>query len=68
MAEERILDVPAYLTKALTAAERRTFDAMPYSHRKEYVDWIESAKKPETHLKRIEKAIELLAARKTPKG
>ena len=28
----------------------------------------ESAKKPETRQKRVEKAIEMLAARKTPKG
>jgi uncharacterized protein YdeI (YjbR/CyaY-like superfamily) len=63
MAEERILDVPAYLTKALTAAERRTFDAMPYSHRKEYVDWIVSAKKPETRERRVQQARERLQER-----
>jgi len=43
--------------------ERRAFDAMPYSHRKEYVQWIEAAKKPETRLRRIEQAREKLRER-----
>jgi uncharacterized protein YdeI (YjbR/CyaY-like superfamily) len=32
------------------------------------VDWIESAKKPETRANRIEKAVAMVAERKTPKG
>jgi len=49
-------------------AQEKAFAALSYSHKKEYADWIESAKKPQTRLNRIEKAIEMLAARKTPKG
>jgi Domain of unknown function (DUF1905)/Bacteriocin-protection, YdeI or OmpD-Associated len=54
--EERTVAVPADFAKAMTAAERRAFDAMSYTHRKEYVIWIEDAKKPDTRTRRIEKA------------
>ena len=66
----RTVDVPADLEAALAKhpTHAKSFAALSYSHKKEYVDWIESAKKPETRLNRIEKAIALLAARKTPKG
>jgi hypothetical protein len=57
-AAERTVDVPDFFAAALTKAERRTFDAMSYSHRKEYVAWILDAKKPETRARRIEKARE----------
>ena len=36
------------------------FDSIAFSHRKEYIQWIESAKKVETRTKRIEQAIEKL--------
>lgn len=36
------------------------FDALSFSHRKEYIQWIESAKKPETRTRRIAQAIEKL--------
>jgi hypothetical protein len=58
--EERTVGLPPDFAKALRASERRAFDAMSYSHRKEYVQWIEAAKKPETRLRRIEKAREKL--------
>ena len=54
--DQRTVEIPADFAKAMRASERRTFDAMSYSHRKEYVVWIEAAKKPETRLRRIEKA------------
>jgi len=66
----RTVAVPADLEAALAKSpgRARTFAALSYSHKKEYADWIVSAKKPETRLNRVHKAIELLAARKTPKG
>jgi hypothetical protein len=66
----RTVTVPADLQAALakSPAQAHAFAALSYSHKKEYADWIESAKKPETRLKRIEKALDLLATRKTPKG
>jgi uncharacterized protein YdeI (YjbR/CyaY-like superfamily) len=62
-AKKRTVDLPPDFAKAMRAAERRAYDAMAYSHRKEYVAWIEAAKKPETRLRRIEKAREKLRER-----
>jgi hypothetical protein len=53
---ERTVEVPADLAKAMTKAQRSAFDAMSYTHRKEYAQWIEAAKKTETRQRRIEKA------------
>jgi hypothetical protein len=66
----RTVTVPADIAAALAKvpAQQQSFNALSYSHKKEYVDWIENAKKPETRLNRIEKMAEMLAARKTPKG
>jgi len=66
----RTVAVPADLKRALAKApaQNQIFASLSYSHKKEYVDWIESAKKPETRLNRVNKAIEMLAAAKTPKG
>jgi len=36
------------------------FEKLSYTHRKEYCRWIAEAKKEETRLKRLEKAIEML--------
>jgi antitoxin component of MazEF toxin-antitoxin module len=55
-ADERIVNVPRDFAKAMTSAERRAYDALAYTHRKEYVLWIEEAKKPETRIRRIEQA------------
>jgi len=66
----RTVAVPADLETALAhaPAKAETFAKLSYSHKKEFVDWIESAKKPETRANRIEKAVEMIGARKTPKG
>jgi hypothetical protein len=61
--EERTVEVPPDLRQALDAhAEARTsFDGLSYSHRKEYVDWINGAKRAETRAARVERAIGMLA-------
>ncbi len=41
------------------------FEGLAYSHRKEYVMWITDAKKEETRLARIEKAIDKLSEKQT---
>jgi hypothetical protein len=66
----RTVTVPADLKAALLRAplQAQAFAALSYSHKKEYVDWIESAKKPETRSNRIDKAVAMIAVRKTPKG
>jgi uncharacterized protein YdeI (YjbR/CyaY-like superfamily) len=42
--------VPAYFSAALTknAKARAAFDAFPLGHRREYIEWIDSAKTDET--------------------
>lgn len=50
---ERTVDVPADFAKAMTKAQRNAYNSMSYTHRKEYVQWIEAAKKQETRLRRI---------------
>jgi hypothetical protein len=66
----RTVAIPADLQAALEKAspQAKAFAALSYSHKKEYADWIESAKKAETRVKRIERALEMLTAGKTPKG
>jgi len=51
--------VPADFAKALRAVPkaRATFDAFPPSHRREYLEWITEAKRPETRAKRMATAI-----------
>lgn len=53
---------PADFASALDAdpVARAAYDRLSYSHRREHVLAIESAKKPETRARRIEKAVEML--------
>jgi hypothetical protein len=60
---ERTVDVPPDFAKAMKAAEREAYDGMSYTHRKEYVQWIEAAKKPETRIRRIQLALEKIRER-----
>jgi uncharacterized protein YdeI (YjbR/CyaY-like superfamily) len=55
--------VPADLRKALdgNARARDTFAGFSPSHRREYVEWIEDAKRPPTRAKRVATAVEWLA-------
>jgi hypothetical protein len=62
--EERVIDAPADLRKALKANKLdKAFDKLSYTHRKEYVKWIDEAKKAETRANRITKAIEMILAK-----
>ena len=60
--EPRTLEVPSDLAAALDAdpVVRETFDGLSYTHRKEYVRWIEEAKRTETRTRRVEKSVEML--------
>jgi uncharacterized protein YdeI (YjbR/CyaY-like superfamily) len=60
------LETPPDLDEALAAnaAARATFDAFPPGCRREYVEWIIEAKRPETRAKRIIQAVEWMAAGK----
>ena len=65
----RTVDVPKDLAAALKAANLRDrFDAMSFTHRREYAEAVEDAKKPETRLRRIEKCVAEVRARKAAPG
>ena len=51
----REIPLPDDLAAALDDTARRTYDSLAYSHQKEWVRWVEEAKKPETRATRIEK-------------
>ena len=61
--EPRVMEAPDDLAQALALDDRARefFDTLSYSHRRAYVDWITSAKKPETRERRIGQAVEMLA-------
>src|SRR5438876_7323685 len=58
--EPRIVDVPEDFQKALdnNPTVKGIFDKFSYTHKKEYVEWIEGAKRPVTRENRIKKAVE----------
>jgi bifunctional DNA-binding transcriptional regulator/antitoxin component of YhaV-PrlF toxin-antitoxin module len=58
----RLIEVPKDLDEALEGetAAREFFDGLSYTHRKEYVRWIEEAKKAETRERRVAKTVEML--------
>lgn len=63
-AEARTVLVPEDLIQELTAnpEAEAIFNQFSYSCQKEYVDWIDSAKKAETRQSRIQKSIEKITA------
>ena len=62
----REVTVPGDLAEALAQDDtaRGTFDGLSYTHRKEWVRWIEEAKKTETRATRLAKTVESLRAGK----
>ncbi len=63
--EERTIDVPGDLANALGSAKlRETFDAMAFTHRKEWVRAVQDAKRPETRTKRIDDCVAAMRARR----
>jgi uncharacterized protein YdeI (YjbR/CyaY-like superfamily) len=58
--------VPADFADALAQDQRAQafFQGLAYSHRKEWVRWIDSAKKPETRTSRLAAAVDALRAGK----
>jgi hypothetical protein len=49
----RTVEIPPDLAAALDPPARAYFDALAFSHRKEWVRWIEDAKRPETRTNRV---------------
>jgi hypothetical protein len=61
---ERGVELPKDLAVALAgdARARVAFEALAYSHRKEFVRWVSEAKRDTTRAQRIAKTIEMLRA------
>jgi uncharacterized protein YdeI (YjbR/CyaY-like superfamily) len=61
--EPRTVTVPEELVAALTCAEpevRARFDALAFSHRREYAQWVAQAKQAQTRERRAQQAVEKL--------
>jgi hypothetical protein len=56
----REVTLPDDLAEAMDDAARATYDGLAFTHRKEWVRWVEEAKKPETRATRIEKTVAAL--------
>ena len=56
----REVALPDDLAAAMDDAARTTYDELAYTHRKEWVRWVEEAKRPETRATRIEKTVDAL--------
>ena len=61
-AEPRVIEIPKDVLKEFKKDKQAKdfFDKLSYTHRKEYVTWINEAKKEETRQNRIVKTIEML--------
>ena len=64
---QKTIEVPDYFQKALSKNKKAklTFDAFPYSKRRDYVEWLTEAKRDATREKRLATAIEWLAEGKS---
>lgn len=61
--------VPTELARALRAARARgAWDALSHSHKREHVEAIEQAKRPETRARRVEAAVAMVLARPAETG
>ena len=60
--EPRVVEVPPQLSAALGEDDRAqaVFDALSFTHRREYADWISGAKREETRERRVHKAVAML--------
>jgi bifunctional DNA-binding transcriptional regulator/antitoxin component of YhaV-PrlF toxin-antitoxin module len=60
--EERVVRIPEDFQKVLNKNKKAkaTFEKFSYTHKKEYVQWIENAKQEETRERRIQKAVSRL--------
>ena len=60
---ERKMEAPADLTAQLATNPKAAayFAKLAYTHQREYVRWLEGAKKPETRTRRLGEIVEMLA-------
>jgi hypothetical protein len=62
--EPQVVELPDALIAALSTnpVAAAAFEALAYTHRKEYASWIADAKRDETRQRRVAKAIEMLTS------
>ena len=67
--EPRVIEMPVGLKKAFKMEKeaKAFFDKLSYTHQREYAMWINEAKREETRVNRIAKAIEMLKQGKKAK-
>jgi uncharacterized protein YdeI (YjbR/CyaY-like superfamily) len=60
--EPRVVEVPVELQKAFKSEKdaKANFEKLSFTHQKEYVNWINEARRAETRQNRIAKTIEVL--------
>ena len=59
--EERVVEIPPEFLKLLRHEDLLPFfESLSYTHRKEYCRWIAEAKKEETRVARLSKAVDML--------
>jgi bifunctional DNA-binding transcriptional regulator/antitoxin component of YhaV-PrlF toxin-antitoxin module len=67
--EPRVVEVPAELRVALRSNPQAQsfFDALAFTHQREYVRWIAEAKREQTRAARITRTVEMLTSGKKPR-
>jgi hypothetical protein len=60
--EPREVELPEALAQALAGdpGARRAYDALSFTHRREYAEWIATARREETRARRVAKALAML--------
>ena len=60
--EPRVVEVPPQLSAALEEDDQAqaVFDALSFTHRREYAEWISGAKREETRERRVRRAVTML--------
>jgi len=68
--DERVVEAPAELAKAFRKNKqaRELWDKLAYTHRKEFAQWISSAKQEETRERRAAKAADMMLTKRTMSG
>jgi Bacteriocin-protection, YdeI or OmpD-Associated/Domain of unknown function (DUF1905) len=66
--EPRTVEPPNDLRAALEAEPdaRARFEELSFTHRREYADWVEGAKRPETRMKRVAETVRRVRAGEAP--
>ena len=66
--QPRRVRVPSDLARALAGLPggKEAFAQLSFTHRREYVEWVKDAKRPETRMRRIEQTVERVRAGRPP--